>query len=79
MKLVQVFWPRASMIPIYIRMYKWRTCIISQLAYVSLVEIENGKSSVDLIKLKKEKKKEIRQSKWEQGERDILCKKCILV
>ena len=59
MKLVQVFWPRASMIPIYIRMYKWRTCIISQLAYVSLVEIENGKCSVDLIKLKKEKKKKL--------------------
>ena len=59
MKLVQVFWPRASMIPIYIRMYKWRTCIISQLAYVSLVEIENGKCSVDLIKLKKEKKEKL--------------------
>ena len=59
MKLVQVFWPRASMIPIYIRMYKWRTCIISQLAYVSLVERENGKCSVDLIKLKKEKKKKL--------------------
>ena len=29
------------------------TCIISQLAYVSLVEMKNGKCSLELIKFKK--------------------------